>query len=77
MTQDGKGIKNAQVRLVNEHGVSRTVTTSNLGYYRFADVPSGQTYTIMVSAKKYTFAEPVRLLWVIDEMDGINFVAVN
>jgi hypothetical protein len=48
-----------------------------LGYYRFVDTPSGQSYTISVSAKKYTFTQSAQVLSLVGETDDINFVADN
>jgi uncharacterized repeat protein (TIGR01451 family) len=77
LTQRGRGIRNVLVRLVDESGQHRTVLTSTFGYYRFADIPAGQTYTISVSGKKYSFAQPTQVLNLTGDKDDINFVADN
>lgn len=77
LTGSGSGIKNVLVRLVNEKGEIRTVTTSAFGYYRFADVPADQTYTISASGKKYNFTKPVQLFSSKGDAEDINFVADN
>ncbi|HEX8268103.1 MAG TPA: CARDB domain-containing protein [Pyrinomonadaceae bacterium] len=73
----GRGIRNALVRLVDENGEVRTVVTSPLGYYRFADVAAGRSYTVSVTAKGRTFVQPARLVSLAGDTDGINFVSEN
>jgi hypothetical protein len=77
LTQQGRGIRNVLVRLVDEQGQQRAAMTSTFGYFRFVDIPAGQTYTISVSGKKYSFTQPVQLLNLTGETDEINFVADN
>jgi hypothetical protein len=72
-----RGISQARVSLTNQNGETRTVLTNSLGYYRFVDTPSGQSYTISVSAKKYTFTQSAQVLSLVGETDDINFVADN
>ncbi len=55
LTPDGRGLRNAIVAITDSLGVSRTVTTSSLGYYSFESVPLGQTSTIAVSSRRYRF----------------------
>ncbi|HYO07217.1 MAG TPA: hypothetical protein VER14_09550, partial [Phototrophicaceae bacterium] len=65
------------VRLVDEQGHHRMAMTSTFGYFRFADVPAGQTYTISVSGKKYSFTQPSQVLNLTGDTDDLNFVANN
>jgi hypothetical protein len=51
---------------------------SNLfGYFRFTDVPAGETYIFSVSAKRYTFQNPSIVRSIVEETGDINFVAQN
>ena len=52
----GQPVGGATVTLVDTNGQTRTARTSSLGNFRFADLTVGQTYTVSVSAKRYTFA---------------------
>ncbi|MFN2502617.1 MAG: carboxypeptidase regulatory-like domain-containing protein, partial [Pyrinomonadaceae bacterium] len=70
---DGRPIRNAFVSLIDPQGVPRTVTTSSFGFYSFDNVPTGVTYVIRVSAKRYRFA--ARNLTVNDNMTDVDFVA--
>ena len=52
----GQPVGGATVTLVDTNGQTRTARTSSLGNFRFAELTVGQTYTVSVSAKRYTFA---------------------
>ena len=43
------------------------------GYYSFTDVEVGQSYTVSVSSKRFTFA--TRLINLNDAVDGLDFEA--
>ena len=73
LTSDGRGVRNAVVRLTNANGVIRTAKTSSFGYYRFDDVEVGNTYIMGVSSKRYTFASQV--VSVSDNLTGVDFIA--
>lgn len=49
-------MRNAIVTLIDPQGNARTATMSSFGFYTFADVPTGLTYTIRVSSRRYRFA---------------------
>jgi hypothetical protein len=44
------------VVLALPNGASKITKSSNFGYYRFDDVPTGQTVIIEVRSKQYTFS---------------------
>jgi len=77
MTPDGRGIGKVSVVLADQAGNLRTAITSPFGYYQFDDVQSGGNYSVSVSAKGHTFAEPTRIISVSDAVDDANFVADN
>jgi hypothetical protein len=56
LTPNGLGLRNAAVSLITSEGTRRTATTSSFGLFSFGDVPSGSTYTISISSKRYRFA---------------------
>ena len=72
-TASGRGILRARVALTNSNGETRNSTTSSFGYYRFADVPIGETYIFEVRSKRYQFAPQV--ISVNEEIGKLNFVA--
>ena len=53
----GRGIGLATVRIVDSQGVAHERRTNPLGYFMFTNVPGGQSYTINVRAKRYTFPQ--------------------
>ena len=77
LTLNGNGIRNVIVTLTDSAGSVRTTVTGSFGFYRFTDIEVGQIYVLKVKAKKYSFANPVRVLVVNDELTGIDFTADN
>ncbi|MDQ4120291.1 MAG: carboxypeptidase regulatory-like domain-containing protein [Acidobacteriota bacterium] len=77
LAANGRGVRGVIVRLVDEQGKHRIAMTSTFGYYRFVDIPAGQTYIIGVSAKKYTFTQSSQVLNLTGDTGDINFVADN
>jgi len=76
LTAEGSGVRNAIVQLTDQQGNVRSVRTSSFGYYRFDDVPSGETYLLSVVSKRFQFANPTRLISVVDDLTGEDFVAL-
>lgn len=75
-TPAGAGVRNVRVTLTDPAGEVRSVTSTKLGHYIFADVPTGRSYLITVSAKRYTFPEPTRTVHVADEVTDADFIAI-
>jgi subtilisin-like proprotein convertase family protein len=69
----GYGIPRAIVTLVDNRGRARTVLTGTFGYYRFTDLPAGQTYVLNAEAKSYRFNSQV--LNVSEDLTGIDLIA--
>ena len=74
-TADGRGIKNVVVSIIFPSGETRTTVSTAFGYYRFADIPSGDTYIFSVAAKRYTFAVNTRVKTVTEDAQDIDFIA--
>jgi hypothetical protein len=72
---DGRGLRNAYVILTDDQGQSRSVQTSAFGYYRFDEVEAGRTYTVTVQSKRYTYE--TRVLFVIDDINDLDFYPLN
>lgn len=72
LTPDGRGLRNAQVVMVDASGVARTAVTSSFGYFSFTQVAAGQTYVIGVSSRSYRFAS--RVIDVTDPVTDLSFV---
>jgi hypothetical protein len=75
MTANGNGIRNVIVTLADASGLTRRAISSSFGYYRFDDVEAGQNYVISVRSKRFTFANPTRILSVQDELTDVDFTA--
>ena len=73
LTAEGRGVYNAQVSIIDANGQTRTARTNLFGFYRFADVPTGATYTINARHKQYEFAP--QILTVTDDATEIIIVA--
>jgi uncharacterized repeat protein (TIGR01451 family) len=73
LTAEGRGIRNAKVTITDSAGVARTTVSGINGVYRFDDVPSGQTYTVSVGSRRFTFLPVV--ITVTDQLAGLDFTA--
>lgn len=73
VTANGNGIKNARVTLTGQDGTVRTAITGSFGYYRFDDVPSGETYVLNANSRRYAFTP--RTISVTDDLTDVDLVA--
>lgn len=74
-TSDGRGVFLAQVVLTDAQGVTRATRTNPFGYYRFANVPTGEIYTFNITAKRYQFSP--QNYTVTEQTTEVNFTANN
>ncbi len=51
------------------------VATGSMGYFLIPDVEVGHDYVLSVSAKRYRFADPTRLITLQDDINNADFVA--
>lgn len=72
-TPAGNGAGNLQMVLSNSNGIVQITTTTSFGYYQFNNVPTGVTYTIEASSKRYNM-DP-RTLPVTDNVSDVDFTA--
>ena len=72
----GRAVNQVAVRLTGT-GTDRTAITNTFGYYRFANVPTGITYTLTPSHKRYTFTPPSIVRGHNAEALDLNFVGVT
>ena len=75
LTANGSGIRNARVVLTMPDGTTRTAISTTFGYYRFADIPVGQTYILTAYSKRFIFANPTQILTPFEERGDIDFIA--
>ena len=57
--QSGQGISNARVSLTDESGSTFSAVTNTAGNFTITEVPSGETYILNVSHKRYRFTSQV------------------
>ena len=75
LTPDGRNLRNAIVSLIDSQGVRRTATSSSFGVYSFADVRTGDTYTLTVSSKRYRFTPLI--MPINDNVANLDFVGLE
>lgn len=75
-TPNGEGIRNVTVMLT---GGSLTAPvyqrTGAFGNYSFDNLTVGQTYTVTLISKRYTFTNPVRIINLLDNATDVDFEA--
>lgn len=59
LTPDGRSLRNTIVSLIDSAGVRRFATSSSFGVYSFANVRTGETYTMTVTSKRYRFTPQI------------------
>lgn len=75
LTPDGKGINKAVVTITDAAGVSRQVLTSPTGFYRFENVATGRSYTLIASHRRFDFEQ--RRIILIGNAENVDFVGRN
>jgi hypothetical protein len=75
LTANGNGVRNAGVTMTDARGITRTATTTSLGYYRFEGVAAGETYVFTASGKSITFSQSTRVLNIGNDISDVNFIA--
>jgi subtilisin-like proprotein convertase family protein len=69
----GRGIAGVSLTLRDAEGNRLTATTNTFGFYRFENVPAGQTYVLTALSRQYRFTQQV--LAVEDNLEGVDFIA--
>ncbi|MBS1795948.1 MAG: carboxypeptidase regulatory-like domain-containing protein [Acidobacteria bacterium] len=72
---DGTGLARVTVTMTGSNGVSRSATTNSFGYYKFDDVPTGDTYIVAAGSKKYLFPNSPRVVSVQNDLTDVDFAA--
>ena len=55
LSSEGTPIRNVYVTISNMSGVIESARTNSFGYFTLSNIPTGQTYTLNVIAKQYSF----------------------
>ncbi|MBS1797656.1 MAG: CSLREA domain-containing protein [Acidobacteria bacterium] len=75
-TATGGAIGGATVVLTGgDLSAPRVTRTNSFGHYSFPEIPTGQTYVVTVSSKRFAFANPSRAVDLRDDLQAVDFVA--
>ncbi len=75
VTSSGAGIRNVYVILVEGDGTVHRTITGNFGYFRFDDLEAGQSVVLSVVSKRFTFANPTRVLTLKESIGDVNWIS--
>ena len=70
-----KPIARARISLTDSSGAVRYALTIFDGFYRFDDVPAGETYVISASRRFIQFTQNTQVRFIGEDDFGIDFVA--
>ena len=73
LTSNGRGLRNAQVTMLQSDGSTSVAVTGIAGQFRFTNVPAGQSVILSVRSKLYQYAP--QLFTPNDDLSGLNFTA--
>lgn len=74
VTATGEPIRKATVVLTDQGGNARSALTNGFGYFFFADIAAGGTYTATVSSKQYAFDPQTQTIT--DAYNKLNITAL-
>lgn len=74
-TSGDRPISNATLTLTGDDNSVKVIQTGSLGHYNFTGVVAGRSYVLTVSARRFTFADAVRLISANADAADMNFVA--
>ena len=75
MTAAGRGINNARLSLTLADGTVHQTRSSSFGYYTFEDIAAGQTVVVAIHSKRFSFAQPVRVITISEDLIDLDFIA--
>jgi hypothetical protein len=76
LTTHGRGVSGVVITVQGTDGVSKTVVTNTLGYYKFNDLQTGELFVVTAKSKRYTFDVPVQVINLGDNIAGLDFRAL-
>jgi hypothetical protein len=74
LTSTGAGLKGATVMMTDASGRTRSALTNAFGHYSFDGVMSGETFTFVVSSRRYVFSPKV--VNINDQLSDLDFSAL-
>ena len=75
VSRSGEPIHKATVTARDQNGAVYTAISDKRGRFRIVDVPTGETYTISASAKRYSF--PPTLITLNEDLTGLTLTATR
>lgn len=70
---NGNGVTNARVTALDAGQIVFSAVTNPFGYFAIEGITAGQSYVVMVSSKKYSFA--ARVVLAQDDITDMDFIA--
>lgn len=70
-TASGAGLRNAIVSITDLLGNQRSAVTGSFGYYKFEEVPAGETYVVAVTSKRFDFTP--RIVTIGESVTDLDF----
>jgi hypothetical protein len=72
----GTPVSRASVTVQNlSNGETQTVATNSFGFYSFDGLPSGESYVVTVSHRRYTFSNGSQIFTLSDAVENLDFIA--
>lgn len=75
VSANGRGLSGVIVTLSGDLAAPLQARTNPFGFYRFDNVPSGATYILSTSSKRYTFINPTLVINVFEDVGDADFMA--
>ncbi|MEP6903944.1 MAG: LamG-like jellyroll fold domain-containing protein [Actinomycetota bacterium] len=73
----GNAVARVRVSISNSNGIIRTASTNSFGFYRFDEIPAGESYVVSAAHKHYQFAPLTQVVVVNDAVSDIDFTAIE
>ncbi len=76
MTADGAGIRNVHLMLMGGSlSTPRVTQTGTFGFFRFNDLPAGETYILTINSQRFVFAQPTVIVNLTNDLTDLNFTS--
>jgi Tol biopolymer transport system component len=70
---NGNAVSRARISITNQNGETQLAVTGSFGFYRFDEIPAGQTYIISAAHKRWQFNSQV--ISVSEDIQNADFTA--
>ena len=76
ISPSGRGLGGVRVTIIGGDMTEPRYTQTNpFGYYRFTELQAGNTFVITVSAKRYEFSNPTRVVNLSEDITNADFIS--